>query len=178
MSPPSGHLSGWTRISAGDTGAGTGSTGAEPGARGDGEYASDTASDDNTEQTEHSTEEGENISEVTCDNNTIEEEAVTPDRHFLDSDTDNEWRQDEDTSGEDRDSEEDKKKETYSETNEKHEPSSHFDDASSDKHDNIETFKEEKSERKIEDCNHNKDQIMTEVSPNDIDDIGNMKLLN
>lgn len=169
MSPPSGHPSGGTWISQRDTGTGsTGGTGADqPGARGDGEYASDTASDDNTE------EEGENISEVTCDN-TIEEEAVTPDRHFLDSDTDNEWRQDKDTSGEDRDREEDKKDETYSETDEKHEPSSHLDDASSVKHDNIETFKEEKSEGKSEDCNHNKDQIMREVSPTEIDDIGNI----
>ena len=170
MSPPSGHPSGGTWISQGDTGASTGSTEADqPGARGDGEYASDTASDDNTEaETELSRVEGENISEVTCDN-TIEEEAVTPDRHFLDSDTDNEWRQDEDTSGEDRDSEEDKKEENYSETDEKH-----LYDASSVKHDNIETFKEEKIEGKSGDCNHNKDQIMTEVSPTDIDDIGNM----
>ena len=70
----------------------------ELGAGGDTEYASDTPSGDNTEA---GTEEGENISEVTCDN-TIEEEAETPDRHFLDSepvshvsDTGHEWREDE-----------------------------------------------------------------------------------
>ena len=92
-------------------GADTGSTGSstgvqELGAGGDTEYASDTPSDDNTEA---GTEEGENISEVTCDN-TIEEEAETPDRHFLDSepvshvsDTGHEWREDENEDKKDTD---------------------------------------------------------------------------
>ena len=176
LSPPSGHHSGGTWISQRDTGVGTGSTGADqPGARGDAEYASDTASDDNTEaETEHSTEEGENISEVTCDN-TIEE-AVTPDRHFLDSDTSNEWRQ-EDTFGEDKESEEDNEEGTDNETNESHDPSSQMDDVSSVWNDNVEAFKEEKIEEKSGSCHHNKDQIMTEVSTTETDDIGNMILI-
>ena len=169
MSPPSGHHSAGTWSSQRDTGVGTGSTGADqPGARGDAEYASDTASDDNTEaETEHSTEEGENISEVTCDN-TIEE-AVTPDRHFLDTDTSNEWRQ-EDTFEEDKESEED------NETNESHDPSSQLVDVSPVWNGNVEAIREEKIEEKSGKCDHNKDQIMTEVSPTEMDDIGNMIL--
>ena len=192
MSPPSEHRSAGSWISQTDTGSTGSSTGAqELGAGGDTEYASDTPSDDNTEA---GTEEGENISEVTCDN-TIEEEAETPDRHFLDSepvshvsDTSHEWREDEnenedkkdkeesedeneeeDTIGQDKDSEEVNEEGTCNETDKSLGPFIQLDDVSSVRNDDIKIFKEEEIEEKSEGFNHNKDQIMTEVSPTDMD---------
>ena len=195
MSPPSEHQSAGSWISQTDTGSTGSSTGAqEPGAGGDTEYASDTPSDDNTEA-------GENIGEVTCDN-TIEEEAETPDRHFLDSepvshvsDTSNEWSEDEnknkyknednsheneeqDPIGEDKDSEEDNEGNTYNETDESFGPSIQMDGVSSVENDNIEAFKEEEIEEKSTDINHNKDKIMIEVSLTDIDNKGKKILFN
>ena len=200
MSPPSEHQSAGSWISQTDTGSTGSSTGAqEPGAGGDTEYASDTPSDDNTEA---GTEEGENIGEVTCDN-TIEEEAETPDRHFLDSepvshvsDTSHEWRredenknkyknednshenEEQDPIGEDKDSEEDNEGNTYNETDESFGPSIQMDGVSSVENDNIEAFKEEEIEEKSTDINHNKDKIMIEVSLTDIDDKGKKILFN
>ena len=182
MSPPSEHQSAGSWISQTDTG----STGSSTGAGGDTEYASDTPSDDNTEA---GTEEGENIGEVTCDN-TIEEEAETPDRHFLDSepvshvsDTSHEWRREDENKNkyknednshenEDKDSEEDNEGNTYNETDESFGASIQMDDVSSVENDNIEAFKEEEMEEKSADFNHNKDKIMIEVLPTDIDDKG------
>ena len=200
MSPPSEHRSAGSWISQTDTGSTGSSTEVqELGAGGDTEYASDTPSDDNTEA---GTEEGENISEVTCDN-TIEEEAETPDRHFLGSelvshvsDTGHEWREDEnenedkkdkeespdeneeeDTIGEENDSEEDNEKGTYNETDESLGPFIQMDDVYSVRNENIKIFKEEEIEEKSAGFNHNKDQIMTEVSLTDMDDKGNVILI-
>ena len=155
MSPPSEHRGVGTWISHRDTGGSTGSTGTggETGARGDAEYASDdTPSDDNTEAgSEYSTEEeGENISEVNCAN-TIEEEVVTPGRHFLDSelvssvsDTCNVWRQDQDgnTFEEDKNSQDNDE----NETDKSFVPTSKLDDSSLVRNGDIEAFPEEKKE--------------------------------